>query len=171
MNFQFMQDNRSSFPVKKICQVLNISQSGFYRKIKAPVSTRKRENERLKIRIKEICQQHNGMVVSPMVTADLYDVTERSSVSRPRVARLIQEMGLKCRTPRKFVAPTNSKHNNSVAPNILNRCFSQSAPDSAWVSDITYLPVGRKWLYLTVFIDLFARMVVGWELSDSLERH
>lgn len=45
------------------------------------------------------------------------------------------------------------------------------APDIVYVTDITYLKVGRKWHYLTVFIDLFSRLVVGWDLSESLERH
>jgi putative transposase len=40
-----------------------------------------------------------------------------------------------------------------------------------WVKDITYLRVGRKWHYLTVYIDLFSRIVVGWDMSASLERH
>jgi putative transposase len=53
----------------------------------------------------------------------------------------------------------------------LNREFAVCAPNTVWVTDITYLKVGRKWHYLTVFIDLFSRIVVGWDLSDSLERH
>jgi putative transposase len=57
-----------------------------------------------------------------------------------------------------------------VAPNLLNRQFSASSPDTVYVSDITYLKVGKKWHYLTVFIDLFSRLIVGWDLSDSLER-
>lgn len=52
-----------------------------------------------------------------------------------------------------------------------NRQFSPSAPDTAWVSDITYIRVGNKWYYLSVFIDLFSRIIVGWDLSNSLERH
>lgn len=57
-----------------------------------------------------------------------------------------------------------------VALNLLDRQFSVSTLDTVYVSDITYLKVGRKWHYLAVFIDLFSRMVVGWDLSDSLER-
>lgn len=66
---------------------------------------------------------------------------------------------------------TNSKHDEPVADNILNRQFSVAAPNTVWVSDITYLKAGGKWHYLAVFIDLFSRIVVGWDLSDSLDRH
>ena len=87
------------------------------------------------------------------------------------MARHMKEMGLKCRTVKKFVVTTDSKHKEPVSPNLLDRQFTVPTPDTVWVSDITYLKVGRKWHYLTVFIDLFSRIVVGWDLSESLERY
>jgi putative transposase len=171
MKFQFIEENRSSFPVKKMCPVFRVSQSGFYRWLKAPLSSRQIENERLRSRIRELFAKHNGMAGSPLITADLHDDPTLSKVSRPRVARLMKEMSLKCRTVKKFVVTTDSKHNYPVAPNLLNRNFSATAPDQVWVTDITYLKAGTKWCYLTVFIDLFSRIVVGWDLSPSLERH
>ncbi len=170
MIYLFIKENRSSFPVKKMCQALQVSQSGYYRWLKSPLSPRKTENIRIKERIKEIFDSHNEMVGSPIVTADLHDEREFSKVSRPRVARMMKEMGLKCKTTRKFVVTTDSRHNRPVAPNLLNRNFAAHVPNIVWVSDITYLKVGRKWYYLTVFIDLFSRIVVGWDLSDSLEQ-
>jgi len=80
-------------------------------------------------------------------------------------------MGLKCRTVKKFVVTTDSKHNKPVAPNLLDRQFTVPVSDMVYVTDITCLKVGRKWHYLTVFIDLFSRLVVSWDLSDSLERY
>ena len=171
MRFQFIKGNRSSFPVKKMCHVLKTSPSAYYRWRTPSFSPRRSETERLKLRIKQLFEQHNGMVGSPMITADLHDEPEFSRVSRNRVARLMREMGLKCRTVKKFVVTTDSKHNEPIAPNLLGRQFEVDAPNTVWVSDITYLKVGRKWQYLTVFIDLFSRMVVGWDLSQTLERH
>jgi len=171
MIYLFIKKNRSSFPVKKMCQVLQVSQSGYYRWLQSPLSPRQQENIRIKKRIKEIFASHNEMVGSPIVTADLNDDDEFSSVSRPRVARMMREMGLKCKTVRKFVVTTDSRHNKPIAPNLLNRNFTVHAPNIVWVTDITYLKVGRKWYYLTVFIDLFSRIIVGWDLSDSLEQH
>jgi len=170
MKFKFIENNRSSFPVKKMCPILNVSSSGYYRWRKSPVSSRKIEKERLQERIKELFKQHNGMVGSPIITADLREYPEFSNVSRNRVARHMKEMGLRCGTVKKFVVTTDSKHSEPVAPNLLDRQFAVPTPDTVYVSDITYLKVGRKWHYLTVFIDLFSRMVVGWDLSGSLER-
>jgi putative transposase len=70
-------------------------------------------------------------------------------------------MGLKCQTKRKYVFTTGSQHSHPVAPNLLKREFSVSSPDTVWAGDFTYLRVGGKWYYLSVFIDLFSRIVVG----------
>jgi len=170
MKFLFIENNRSTFPVEKMCQVFSISPSGYYRWRKAPLSNRKVKNEVLKKRIRELFRQHKGMAGSPLITADLREEPSFSNVSRNRVARLMKEMGLKCKSIKKYVVTTDSKHNEPVAPNLLDRQFAVSTPDTVYVSDITYLKIGRKWHYLTVFIDLFSRMVVGWDLSSSLER-
>ncbi|NIP55503.1 MAG: IS3 family transposase, partial [Phycisphaerae bacterium] len=69
---------------------------------------------------------------------------------------------------RKYRVTTDSKHHFPVAPNLLERNFTAAVPDKVWVSDITYLATRTGWLYLTVIIDLFSRMVVGWALSSSL---
>lgn len=171
MKYQFIQNNCSSFPVKKMCQALRVSPSGYYCWRKNTFSVRNAENDRLKISIKQLFKQHGGMVGSPTITADLRDDPEFSHVGKNRVARLMREMGLKCGSIKKFVVTTDSKHNKPVSPNLLNRQFDVPAPNKVWVSDITYVKVGRKWHYLTVFIDLFSRIVVGWDLSPSLERY
>ena len=171
MRYQFIQENRSSFPVMKMCQVLRVSQSGYYRWRQNPFSVRKVSNERLRKRIRELYAEHKGMAGSPMITADLRAESEFSKVSKNRVARHMKEMGLKCRATKKFVVTTDSKHSEPVAPNILDRQFTMDSPNAAWVSDITYVKVGSKWNYLTVFMDLYSRIVVGWDLSESLDRH
>ena len=80
-----------------------------------------------------------------MITADLHEDPEFSKVSRPRVARHMKKMGLKCRTVKKFVVTTGSKHKEPVSPNLLDRQFTVPTPDTVWVGDITYLKIGRKW--------------------------
>ena len=170
MKYVFIENNRSTFPVKKMCQAFEISPSGYYRWRRAPLSNREIKNITLKKRIKELFDQHRGMVGSPIITEDLREEPHFSNVSRNRVARLMREMGLRCKAVKKFVVTTDSKHKEPVSPNLLDRRFSVTAPDKVYVSDIKYLKIGRKWHYLTVFIDLFSRHIVGWDLSDSLER-
>lgn len=171
MRFEFVKSNRSTFPMKKMCQALRVSMSGYYAWCKRPESQRAQTNELLRKRIVAIYNEHNGMIGSPMLTSELREEVLFQNVSQARVARHMRVLGLRCRYAKKFVPTTDSAHAEPVAPNLLNRNFTATAPNMAWVTDITYIKVGRKWHYLTVFIDLYSRMVVGWDLSDSLERH
>ena len=144
MRYQFVQQNRSSFPVMKMCQVLKVSQSGYYRWRKNPLSVRKVRNEGLRKRIRELYAEHKGMAVSPMITADLRAEHKFSKVSKNRVARHMQEMGLKCRATRRFVVTTDSKHSEPVAPNILDRQFTAESPNDTRIGNIKYVKVGSK---------------------------
>ena len=79
MIFRFIKENRSSFPVKKMCHVFNVSPSGYYRWIKAPISTRQVDRDNLKNRIQGLFEQHNGMVGSPVITRQMAQVYPRHS--------------------------------------------------------------------------------------------
>jgi putative transposase len=87
-------------------------------------------------------------------------------VGRHRVARLMAKQGICACPKRKFQVTTDSDHPFPIAENILNREFTTTAPEKAWVADITYIPTQQGWLYLAVIIDLFSRRVVGWSLAD-----
>jgi len=108
-----------------------------------------------------------GRYGSPKITRELRD--RGCQVSKSRVARRMRAAGLRSKVRRKYRVTTDSKHQFPVAPNLLERNFTTNAPDKAWVSDITYLATRTGWLYLTVIIDLFSRVVVGWPLSSSVE--
>ncbi|MDR0438322.1 MAG: IS3 family transposase [Bacteroidales bacterium] len=77
-------------------------------------------------------------------------------------------MGLRSKRSKKYVATTNSQHNNRVFENILDRRFSVPFPQGAWVSDITYIQTKDGFLYQTAIIDLADRKVIGWSHSDGL---
>ena len=170
MRFSFIEAHRSTFPVKKMCQVLKVSQSGYYRWRNRSESDRDAENRRLSARITQLYQEHGGMAGSPMITADLREEKEFRTVGLNRVARLMRQMGLRCRFIKRYKATTNSKHKKPICPNILDRDFDADSPNQKWVSDITYLRIAGKWYYLTVILDIFSRIVVGWDLSSSLDK-
>lgn len=149
-----------------MCRVLLVSRSGYYRWRKRPESRRAIENRRLDAHIKVIYNKHKGRYGSPKITDELND--NGFQVSKNRVARRMKAIGLRSIVRRKYCPTTDSKHTYPVAANLLQRDFSASAPNTVWVSDITYIATEGGWLYLTVFLDLFSRMVVGWALSSSL---
>lgn len=149
-----------------MCQVFSVSRSGYYKWRSRPESRRSVENRRLDVHIKAIYMKHKGRSGSPKITEELND--NGFSVSKNRVARRMKAAGLRSIVRRKFRVTTDSKHSFPIAENLLQRDFTASAPNTVWVSDITYIATERGWLYLTVFLDLFSRMVVGWALSSSL---
>jgi putative transposase len=149
-----------------MCRALSVSRSGYYSWRRRAESRRAMDNRRLDAHIKAIYKKHKGRYGSPKITDELNDMGFK--VSKNRVARRMKEAGLRSIVRRKYRPTTDSKHSYPVADNLVQRDFTASGPDRVWVSDITYIPTERGWLYLTVFLDLFSRMVVGWALSSSL---
>lgn len=151
-----------------MCRVLEVSRSGFYAWQTRPPSARARATQRLDVRIRVLYQASKRRAGSHKITQALRQTGWR--VTRKRVARRMQVLGLRSITQRQFHPTTDSRHAYPVAPNRLQRRFQVPAPNQVWVTDITYLWTQRGWVYLTVFLDLFSRMVVGWAVSPSL-RH
>lgn len=157
---------RNPFPVEKMCKVFGVSSSGYYRYVNAKPSARSIENQRLGKVIQVVFDNSDQTYGSPRVTDELRAMDY--SVSRPKVARMMSNMGLRASKPKKFKVTTDSKHGYPVAPNLLERRFTTQRPNQVWVSDITYIRTKAGWLYLTVIIDLFDRKVIGWSMSHNL---
>ena len=149
-----------------MCRVLEVSRSGFYAWRRRPWGKRAMEDVQLKRRIRELFAISKRRAGSPKIANDLRKEAWRVSVRRTK--RLMREEGIRPCIRKKFRITTDSRHGYQVAENILNRNFTVEKPNQVWVTDITYLKVNNRWMYLVVFIDLFSRMVVGWDLSDSL---
>ena len=80
----------------------------------------------------------------------------------------MREMGLSCKTKKKFKMTTDSKHQLPISPNVLARDFTASMPNEKYVGDITYIWTQEGWLYLAVVIDLFSRKIVGWSIQNHM---
>jgi putative transposase len=168
MKFKFMEEHRSLFPVKKMAEVLSVSKSGFYAWSNRPESSYAKDDRELSHAIRQAFEGNDGIYGSPKITKELRD--QGRKVSRNRVARHMRQAGLRSKVQRRFrVTTTDSRHNLPVAPNLLNRNFTVATPNQVWVSDITYIKAGGRWMYLAVFIDLYSRLVVGWAFKDTLE--
>ncbi len=102
------------------------------------------------------------------MTRELQD--EGLEVGRRRTAWLMRENGLKARQKRRFKRTTDSHHSFPIAPNLLEQDFSAERPNQKWAADISYVWTNEGWLYLAVVLDLFARRVVGWAVSDRLHQ-
>jgi putative transposase len=167
MKFQFIEDYRDEFPVTRMCQVLEISASGYYAWRGRPVSQREQDNQELLDQIKEIHAASRKTYGSPRVHADLVDQGIRCN--KKRVERLMRVNDIRGKhRRRRRVKTTDSAHDLPVAPNVLNRQFEADVPNQKWVTDITYIATDEGWLYLTAVLDLFSRRVIGWSMASTL---
>lgn len=149
-----------------MCRVLMVAKSGYYAWLGRPESKRSRENERLLIKIKVVHKQSKETYGSPRVHRQL--VKEGETCGEVRVAKLMAANGIRAKQDKRFVVTTDSKHDQRVAENVLDRRFEVDAPDKVWASDITYIPTDEGWLYLAGMLDLCSKSVVGWSMGDSL---
>lgn len=161
-----MRDQGSEFSVERMAQVLEVSRSGYHEWLKRPESSRARQRRLFDLEVKVAFAAGKGYYGRERIRMQLALGGRRASSKRIVASMRRQELWAKRK--RRFRVTTNSKHGHPVAANLLNRQFTVDAPNRVLVSDMTYLPSQSGWLYLTVFIDLFSRLVVGWCVSTSL---
>ena len=163
-----IEQHRDRYPVAVMCDAMEVSPSGYYAWRSRPESARRREDRRLKVMIRSVFKESRETYGSPRIHDELRDQGIRCG--RKRVARLVNEEGLRPKKARRFRRTTIAAAEHPKAKNVLDRKFSVESPDAAWVGDITYLWTREGWLYLAVILDLFSRRVIGWAVSSSLSQ-
>lgn len=166
MIFDFIKNHAAIFPIEKMCNVLQVSPSGYYRWKNKIVPKRVQKMNLMKEKIKAIYFESKQRYGSPRMTVELN--TLGFKISRFTVAKYMKQLGLRSKLSKKFKITTDSKHNYLVVENILNRQFLASEPLKVWVSDITYINTKEGFLYLTTIIDLYDRKIIGWSLSNRM---
>ena len=168
MKYAFIREHQDEFSVLAMCRVLKINRSGFYAWLKQPLSNRAIEDSRLLSRIKEFYVASGGTYGSPWIHRDLREAGESCSVNR--VAKIMRQNSLRAQIGYKRRYIKGSKLSR-IADNILERDFAPNRPNTAWVSDITYVRTYEGFLYLATVIDLFSRKVVGWSMDKNMDKH
>lgn len=168
MKFSVIAELANRYPVKTLCQILQVSRSGYYAWRKRGPSRWQQENEQLLAQIRAVYEHSRGTYGYRRIHAAL--VARDMSCGVHRVRRMMQQQGLRAKRRRRYRTTTQSHHRLPIAPNRLNRDFSTAAANQKWVSDITFVPTHEGWLYLCVIMDLFSRLVVGWAMEPYLNR-
>jgi putative transposase len=168
MTFGFIEAEKASFPINRMCRVLGVSQSGFFAWKERPACRRQQQDTVYLAHIRTAFALSNGTYGSPRMHRDLVD--EGHEIGRHRTARLMRANQLIARQKRRFKRTSDSEHAWPVAPNLVAQDFTADGPDRKWGADISYIWTAEGWLYLAVVLDLFSRRVVGWATSDRLKR-
>jgi len=150
-----------------MCEVLEVSRSGFYAWRSRPESERSKRHRELIEEIKKIHSDRNmESYGSPRVHRELLARGKRCSENT--VAQLMRAQGVVARMRRKYKVTTDSAHSLPIAKNVLNRDFEQDAPNRVWLADITFIWTLEGWLYLAAVLDAHSRKIVGWSMSHRM---
>jgi putative transposase len=168
MKYRMIQRCRDAFPIRMMCRCLRVSPSGYYGWGTRLPSARAQENARLLARIHTLHAHQDGVVGSPRIWEDLRYAGERCG--RHRVARLMRRAGLQGVPQRRQWRKKLSGVRPNGTRNHLDRNFTATAPNTKWVTDITYIRTAEHWLYLCVVLDLYSGLVVGWSMSPQQDR-
>ena len=168
MTFGCIKAEKASFPISRMCRVLEVSQSGFFAWQERPACRCQQQDMVYLAHIRTAVALSNGTYGSPRMHRDLVD--ESHAIGRHRTARLMRPNQLIARQKRRFKRTMDSEHAWPVAPNLIAQDFAADGPDRKWGADISYIWTAEGWLYLAVVLDLFSRRVVGWATSDRLKR-
>ncbi|MDK4309848.1 IS3 family transposase [Corynebacterium accolens] len=171
IRFQFVDDHRTEYSVKRMCHVLKLNRSSFYKWVKT------REKRRLKMysdavigaRITTVFDDEHGLYGAKRIAASLKEDTAYTPVNHKKVARIMKAMGLQGFSKRRRCITTRRKPDHRVMPDLLGRIFTADEPNRVYVGDITYLPCkGGKNMYLATVIDTYSRKLAGYALADHM---
>jgi putative transposase len=159
-----------AFPVAVLCSVMRVSRSGFYHYLDRYISgdSHRPKDAALANRIKEIFYQSRASYGSRRIVKQLQ--AEGHDIGRYKVRRIMHQMELRAKTPRRFKLTTDSRHSFPVAANVLDRNFTVDAPNKVWTADITYVWTFEGWLYLAIVMDLYSRQIVGWAMNERMQK-
>lgn len=142
---------------------MRVSTSAYYDWYKQPVRLIDSKTWQLCQRMKALFIQSRASLGNRQMVAQLRK--EGLMVGRYKVRKLMQKLRLTVKNRQRYVVTTDSKHNQPVAINKLNREFSPKQPNLVWTTDITYIWTAQGWIYLAVVLDLYSRRVVGWHME------
>ena len=167
MKFAAIEQVRDEFPVSRQCQVLGVSESGYYAWRDRLPSCREQERMMLTEVIYSVWEYYRGIYGAPRIHEELR--ARGFNVGHNRVAKVMREMGIQgkmCRKKRPRTTTSDPTH--TPAPNRLDRDFNADQCDQIWLTDITYINTHEGDLYLAGIMDLFSRQIVGLSMEDHL---
>ncbi|MET8411258.1 IS3 family transposase [Streptomyces sp. NPDC005195] len=166
--WDFISAHRADFGVQRICRVLEVSRSGYYRWLAGAEARQARRavDDALVEEIREIHADHKGMYGARRIHAELRGLGR--TVNRKRVERLMRVNGVEGRHLRRRKRTTVPDRLAPPAPDLVNRVFHAGQLDEKWCGDITYVQVGGTWLYLACVLDICSRRVLGWSMATHM---
>lgn len=167
MRYAFVARQRTHYPVRVLCRVLQVSVSGFHDYLVRQTEPGPDPDAAVREDLRRIHSSSRGTYGRPRMVQALRACSY--AIGPKRVTRLMHEEGLRGKTKGHFrPRTTDSRHTRQISENRLDRRFAVTSQTPAWVSDITYIPTREGWLYLAMVINLQTRQVLGYSLADRM---
>jgi len=167
--YAFISDQQTEFPVETLCRVAGVAKSAYYdweaRGAAGPSPAVAEEAKVLEL-IRGAHKGSNGAYGEPRITEEL--ARAGLVVNHKRVERLMRRHGIRGKCGRKRVRTTVQDPNAEKAPDLVERHFEQLELDVLWVGDITYIPTGQGFLYLSSVLDCCSRRLLGWSIAEHM---
>ena len=163
----FIDRHKQRWGVEPICRLLQVAPATYYAAVTRLPSARQLRDDELQVEIRRVWTEHRGVYGADKVWAQLN--REGTVVARCTVERLMRHLGLRGVVRGKRSVRTTLADELRLRPtDLVERQFRAPAPNRLWVSDLTYVKTHSGWVYVAFVIDVFARYVVGWQISRSL---
>jgi putative transposase len=162
----YIDGHKEVFGVEPICRVLQVAPSTYYATKTRPASPRALRDEELKSRIGQIYVDNYSCYGVHKMWRQLH--REGVVVARCTVARLMRELGLRGLVRGKAKRTTIADTGSGRPADLVARDFRAPAPNRLWVADLTYIRTWSGWVYAAFILDVYSRLVVGWQLATHL---
>lgn len=163
--YRFIERLKDSLKITYLCEFLGVSKSGYYDWVNRQPSARDYEDGELKQKIQKIFDDSEGRYGSPRIHQALRK--QRVFVGRKRVERLMRELRLVARVMKVTSRNVGLREFLASGKNLRLSGNVPTGVDQVWVADITYLKVKKRWMYLSVIMDLYSRRVIAWTLAKT----
>ena len=158
---------RRRVSVSGMLKKLGVSRSGYRAFLNHKPSNMQQRKESVKKKIKTIYDDSKQNYGAPKIAKELQKSGE--VISERTVGKYMKEMGIRAQWVKPWTTTTRDSDFSKELHNILNEQFNPDRPNAVWCTDITYIWTRDGFVYLTSIMDLYARKIIAWTLSDNME--
>lgn len=166
MKYEYIESYVGEYKVTHMCHALDVSTSGYYKWLNREPSACSKRRYRFEQLIMCTFAKHRARYGSVRITDELKEAGHACCINY--IADIMKEKGIKARNGKGFKYTKDVAAMTNVADNLLRRDFEAKSPNQKWVTDITYIWVKSRWLFLATVMDLHSRRIIGWSLDTTM---